>query len=703
MISNLIRTAKLYRTKLGVKVACLVTCLPATLLCGEVTIYRDGWGVPHIYGETNEAVAFGFGYAQAEDRLDAVLTNYARANGRLAALGGPAEIASDFQQRLWGHRQAAERELDRMPPEASAWTTAFAAGVNAYLTRENPEPAQADSITAADILTLGRSLFWRGFRRQLDAEHARGSDAERPDDPKGILWGLAPEQSAHDAVTLVVDPAESWSPGYRWYEAHLHGPDLHVWGLTYPGLPLPVFGHNRRIGWGWLPDGPDTGDVYRITFDGEASSRYRWNGRTREATLDTFRIPVSGGPPSILTGQRTHLGPILHRTGRVGYAYRVPEAIGAGQVSQLFAMIRSTDFPRFYEAIRPGQLGPATLLYGDTSGVLFYIRSGHVPIRPESVEWRRAITTDIDSEWIGFHVQEDLVQLLDPHTGWIVDANTSPDLLTPYGPLTPDRFPGHIFNTLAGYESPQSERLRDLLGSTRRLNLAETTKIAMDTYVIDSQSWLAALFLAVSEVNLEWTDDEQTCLGFLRTWDGRAEPDRMGLAIYLGWREACEDAGRAIDRRSVEQATGLSRETKNHLIEAFRVSVRAHKQRYGHLDVRWQEIHRMKRDDRSWGVPGVRHPLARTIRDIRTQRQRVVDYAVGGQSAPTVILFDPKGIRSFSALPFGQSDQPDSPHRWDQADALFTQGILKPTRFDSRPKDLIKKEVLRLPEDLLHR
>ncbi len=53
-----------------------------------------------------------------------------------------------------------------------------------------------------------------------------------------------------DAVTLVANPDESWGPERKWYEAHLHGRTVHAWGFTYPGLPLPVFGHNRRSGWG---------------------------------------------------------------------------------------------------------------------------------------------------------------------------------------------------------------------------------------------------------------------------------------------------------------------------------------------------------------------------------------------------------------------------------------------------------------------
>jgi hypothetical protein len=90
----------------------------------------------------------------------------------------------------------------------------------------------------------------------------------------------------------------------------------------------------------------------------------------------------------------------------------------------------------------------------------------------------------------------------------------------------------------------------------------------------------------------------------------------------------------------------------------------------------------------------------KTLRRIRTQKENVVNYGVSGQSAPTVMIFASTGIRSFSAVPFGQSDRANSPHSWDQGETLFNQHRLKPTRFDTRPKDLKKKEVIRLPDDL---
>jgi len=295
------------------------------------------------------------------------------------------------------------------------------------------------------------------------------------------------------------------------------------------------------------------GDIYRLSFKSASSNQYRWAAETRIATSDTFAVAVKGKPARILIGQRSHLGPIIHRTGRTGFAYRTPQAVRAGQISQLYQMIRAKNFRSFYASIRPNQLGPATFLFGDTEGTLFYIRSGAVPIRSESVDWDRPVTTDKGTEWLGFHVQEDLVQLVDPRAGWIVDAGTPPDLVTPYSPLTPDRFARYIYNATPGHESEVSARTRELIGSASRATMDEVSDIVLDTHVIDGVFWLRALSVAIADQNPPLAQDEKVARDILLSWDGQALPDRLGPAMYLSWREACGEAGRSIDARRVSR------------------------------------------------------------------------------------------------------------------------------------------------------
>ena len=79
----------------------------------EATIYRDEYGIPHVFAPTLEAASFAVGYAQAEDRLEELLKNYRRANGTMAEIAGPDSYRTDLIQRMWRH-EAVSREREQV-------------------------------------------------------------------------------------------------------------------------------------------------------------------------------------------------------------------------------------------------------------------------------------------------------------------------------------------------------------------------------------------------------------------------------------------------------------------------------------------------------------------------------------------------------------------------------------------------------------
>lgn len=89
----------------------LLLALASVLACGaeKVEILRDDFGVAHIFAATPAGAAYGSGYAQAEDRLEEMMRNFRKAEGAMAEVFGEAWLEHDYRQRLWRHRQVAER------------------------------------------------------------------------------------------------------------------------------------------------------------------------------------------------------------------------------------------------------------------------------------------------------------------------------------------------------------------------------------------------------------------------------------------------------------------------------------------------------------------------------------------------------------------------------------------------------------------
>ena len=213
---------------------------------GEVRVYRDGWGVPHIHGSTDTDVMYGFGYAQAEDRLADLLQNVLSATGRMAEAFGPDFVELDFQRRLWAHERTSRDRYLELSEDVRGLIEAYCAGI-ATCMRDNPEavPDWGFVPQPHQIVAVGRSVVWPHMLQQAEREHRGGP----PPELQSNQWVVARERTAEDAVILCIDPHTEWDSPTRWYEAHLHGNRINAFGFTYPGLPVFLIGHNDHLGW----------------------------------------------------------------------------------------------------------------------------------------------------------------------------------------------------------------------------------------------------------------------------------------------------------------------------------------------------------------------------------------------------------------------------------------------------------------------
>src|SRR5688572_14608046 len=110
----------------------------AEKLAREVTIYRDTYGVPHVFGRTDASTVFGFAYAQAEDNFWRIEENYMAAIGRSAEVYGERRLERDRRNRALEIPRLAREEYRRLDPHTRSLCDAFAAGLNYYIAR-HPE------------------------------------------------------------------------------------------------------------------------------------------------------------------------------------------------------------------------------------------------------------------------------------------------------------------------------------------------------------------------------------------------------------------------------------------------------------------------------------------------------------------------------------------------------------------------------------
>ncbi|HOZ49044.1 MAG TPA: penicillin acylase family protein [Candidatus Hydrogenedentes bacterium] len=659
---------------------------------GSVTLIRDEWGVPHIYAERLEDAAFGLGYAQAEDRLDDIYKNVRMATGTMAEAFGEEHAEMDYMVRLVRNAEVCRAYWDRAPAPIRALGDGFIRGVMAYVA-EHPEqvPEFACDLEGWQCGAVGRLMILQWPVQTLMKE-LRRFDKAPPMGSNG--WAVAPWRSAEGCAVLLLDPHLDWEGIQVFYEARMHCADYECCGFFVVGSPLPALGHTAFVSWACTTGGPDTSDVYMMKHDPKMPMVYEYDGQLKAAEVKPVVVPVKGAKPFQQPALYTVNGPAIAEPDAekgVLYVGKTPYLDEAGLFEQIYAMVTAKSSDEFYAALAMNQLMEQNVLFADTSGNIQYVRTGRVPIRPEGYNWEVPVPGNTSATaWQGIHSIEDLVQLKNPPQGYLQNCNCSPAVMMLDSPLTPDRYPAYIYHCDPGLQTPRGRRALAVLSSDDSLTKDEARVLAMDAYDMLAVPWQKALREAVDAEGEDYMADGDfaAIVEALLGWDGRFVKESHAAPFVMFWRLKCE-AG--IDIVAVAEERPLSNEDQARMLALLAETVEDVTKRYGTLDICWGDVHWVGRGGRYFpcdgadfgGGAGDRN-LTETLlcvqgKELPDQPGRYVGW-IGSESV-MLCFMRPEGVESYSCVMWGQSGRPESPHYLDQAERLFGQSQLKPTRF----------------------
>ena len=199
-------------TMLVVTLAAFAFAVASARAAETVTIYRDEFGVPHVYADSVAGAAFGAGYAQAEDRLEAILRNYRRAAGTMSEAFGDEFVRHDYRQKMWQHERMARDKFDQLDPRVQRACRGYIAGVEKFMS-EHPEqvPAWAQQLFGYEPVMLYRYIIWGWPEGQAAGDLRRGGIEPDPIAYRGSNeWLITPSRTQVGAVIACIDPHLSW-------------------------------------------------------------------------------------------------------------------------------------------------------------------------------------------------------------------------------------------------------------------------------------------------------------------------------------------------------------------------------------------------------------------------------------------------------------------------------------------------------------
>ncbi len=602
-------------------------------LNGTVEIVRDRWGVPHIYAKDAHDLFFAQGFVHAQDRLWQMEVHRRVAQGRLSEFFGELTLDADRAARTFGFQRLGSHDLAQASSDLQGIFHAYTKGVNAFLEhadsklpvefsllRHRPEPwSPEDSAAFGRVMIWQLSHAWEGeiVRAQLiqavGKERAAELEIHYPEAnpatlPSGIefqrlgpggelisaagpflarglgsnAWTVSGRLTETGQPMLCNDMHLPLSAPCLWYEAHLDGGGFRASGVTLPGVPMVMVGHNARIAWGMTLAFTDAEDLFVEEFDPQRPSLYRHRDRWLEAEIIREPIQVKGREaPHIEEIIITRHGPVISDV--VGYTQeRLAVQSMSLQPTQAFRgwmlLNMAGDWDEFVEAMRLIEAPQLNVTYADVDGNIGYWVTGRVPIRAKGDGTVPAPGWRGDHEWEGEIPFEEMPHALNPSRGYIVSCNHR---------IVAEDYPHFLGNVwMNGY---RARRLEQMIDGKNDLSFGEMRRMQMDVTCLPGLEFVRKL------QDVESSDsDVQLALEILREWDGQLTPESVGGAIY-------EVARRTLLRDILEPHLG---EKLFHALagQGFEPILKSASEFYGHDTI---ILLRMLENPDSWWMQGV--------------------------------------------------------------------------------------------------
>jgi penicillin amidase len=541
-------------------------------LKAPVKVLRDAWGVPHIYAESLGDLAFAQGYVHAQDRLWQMELNRRVARGKVSELVGPDGLDTDRATRTLGFDRLARADYDVLTEELRGHLQDYVNGVNAYLEANRKKlPVEFSLLKCdpvpwevVDVMALSRMLAWQMsfawygeiIRAKIidavGAEHAAELEIHYPkNNPAGLeqygeanlvlddgrlqaftgpflqpmkgsnAWSVAGSKTVSGKPILCNDPhLPMMQPGI-WYQNHLTGGSIEVTGVSIPGAPLVMIGHNAHIAWGATLAFTDIQDLFVEKFTDSSCANYVYKEEVRTSQIIEETIKVKGKPDHIERVVITHHGPVISDiTGEKNLKLTLcSKALGQSNLMQgWYDLNRAANWNDFVGAMKHINAPALNVPYADVHGNIGYWVTGEVPVRKEgngsvpSEGWTGA------NEWKSIVPFEEMPHTFNPSKGYVVTCNHK---------VVGDDYPHYLGNAwMNGY---RARRLENILKSKDKFTIADMKAMQMDIECIPALEFIEhfkALNLDNQDINIIRAKH------LMVSWDGKLSTDSVAASVY---------------------------------------------------------------------------------------------------------------------------------------------------------------------------
>jgi acyl-homoserine lactone acylase PvdQ len=677
----------------------------------QVTIIRDNWGIPHVYGKTDADAVFGLLYAQCEDDFVRIEMNYIEKLGRLSEIKGQSVLYNDLETRLIIDEKEAKNDYENAKPWLKKLLNAYADGIN-YFLYKNPtvQPAllkhfepwypllwtdgSIGAISMGNLNTGELKAFYSG-----NTDKVSYVEREKNIQTGSNGFALAPSKTASGNAILYINPHTSF---YFRPEVQISSEEgLNAYGAVTWGQFFIYQGFNENCGWMHTSSNVDVSDMYAekivikneklfYEYDGELlpitekeiTIKYLENGKLKNKDFKTYF---------------TNHGPIMaKREGKWISLKSYNRSIKS--LEQSWLRTKSKSFDDYKRAMDLKANTSNNTVYADSKGNIAYWHGNFVPIRDPKVNWSKvADGTTSATEWKGLHDVSETVHSYNPANGWLQNCNSTPFSVA--GNQSPKK------ENYLPYMAPDGENFR-ALNAVRLLSKGENytlDKVIADGYDTKLTAFEVLIPALVSSFEKNSLAKDTLYkeliepINILKKWDYYSSEKSVATTLALEWVTKLDPIlQRAyVEQGQVDQVENTFRfaqnASANQLVPQLLTVVKELKSKFGKWEIPWGEINRFQRlsgainlkyDDSLPSSPiGFGPALWGSLPSFKGNYQNDTKkmYGYNGNSFVCVVEFGPK-IKAKSLLAGGNSSDPKSKHFNDQVE-MYRKGEFKDVLF----------------------
>ena len=691
----------------------------------QVTIIRDNWGIPHIYGKTDADAVFGLLYAQCEDDFKRVEMNYVEKLGRLSEVNGEKDLYNDLLIRMIIDSTAAIKDYNNSPEWLKKLMNAYADGINYYLYKHpDTKPAllthfepwypmlwtdgSIGAIDVADVTVNELKNFYSGTVPITAAIKNKEYDP-LPGGSNG--FAIAPSKTASGDAILYINPHVTFY--FRPEVAVESGEGLHAYGAVTWGQFFIYQGFNEHCGWMHTSSYSDVADTYiEKVSKKDGAFYYEYDKKLKPVTTREISIRYLANGKLLTKKINTYYtqhGPVMAKRNGQWISVRANNRDSKGLI-QSWQRTKANSFADYQKTMELLANTSNNTVYADDQGNIAYWHGNFMPKRDPKINWNNPVDGSTSAtEWQGLHVLNELIKVKNPATGWIQNCNSTP--FTVSGSSSPNK------EDYPAYMAPMGENFRGInaskiLGSTNQYTIDKIIASGYDPHLAAFDVLIPALIKAYeahkTEVAYQLLD---VPMKLLAEWDKNSSEKSVATTLAIEWGEkiwptiqrktGADDKADQVEKTYRFAATAAASDFLLPMMNTINELTK----KFGKWQMPWGDINRYQRltgnltekfDDAQASLPdGFAASTWGCLPSFVSKSFNGTNkrYGYNGNSFICAIEFGKK-VKAKSLLAGGESGDKNSIHFGDQAQ-MYTKGTFKEVLF-------YKEDVLKHAEKTYH-